>query len=490
MIDGIYHLNMMLLIYIFFLIIVLSFYYVRRRYNYWNERGIDGPKPTFPFGYTLDKARYDPFDLEIKWLKSYGKLYGVYTGLLPTLIVSDPDLIKQIFVKDFQSFNNRRILNSYHEVWNLNLFSSEYTPWKHYRSMTTPAFSTGKLRSMNPLIERCIQKLFNSLDIVDQFEPKSEFTQFSIDITSASFFATDTGSNPIISQRCLELVDIPAWRSGMVGALPRTILNLFGIESVFRPKALNFIVQLLRTIVEQQRQLAPYQQNDFIRLLIEQNGLKTPPLTDNEVVAQSLIFFLASYEQIASVMTYCSYELAMNQDIQQRLVEELNKIDLSDLEQIVNNVAYLEAIIDESLRKYPPELRMERRVSSQQLVSLDQYNVQLEPDTLIEVPTIALHHNEEYFPQPDKFDPERFSLENRNQIVPYTFIPFGIGPRNCIGTRFAYRVIKICLAQLILRYRLEITPKTPSKLTFKSGNLSLLIPEFNLSICKRNLNKF
>ena len=236
-----------------------------------------GPRAVFPFGYTLDKARHDPFDLETKWLGQYGKVYGVYTGFLPTLIISDPELVKQVFIKDFQYFANRRNLNSFHPVWNSNIFIVDKEEWKRYRTITTPAFSTSKLRNMNPLIKSCIGKLVAKLDSVPNgtFIPREIFTNFSIDITSATFFATETNANSVgsernpIVQKCMDLIDIPAYRSMAIEILPRPLLNLLGISCIFNSDAMTYIVKLLRTIVAQQKAMPAASQNDFIRLLIE-----------------------------------------------------------------------------------------------------------------------------------------------------------------------------------------------------------------------------
>ena len=103
-----------------------------------------GPMPIFPFGYGLKRAISDPVEHELGLEHKYGKVYGVYTGLLPTLTVNDAELIKNVLVKDFHLFLDRRKLNSYHEIWNLVQFSIEGVDWKRIRAITSPAFTSGK----------------------------------------------------------------------------------------------------------------------------------------------------------------------------------------------------------------------------------------------------------------------------------------------------------------------------------------------------------
>ena len=118
----------------------------------------------FPFGYILDRLTTNPIDLELKYVKNYGKIYGVYTGLKPTLTISDIELAKQIMIKDFHLFVNRRDFHILDEMWKTNLFMVPDEDWKRIRSITTPAFTSGKLRRMFPLFKAGAVKLEKYLE--------------------------------------------------------------------------------------------------------------------------------------------------------------------------------------------------------------------------------------------------------------------------------------------------------------------------------------
>lgn len=98
---------------------------------------------------------------------------------------------------------------------------------------------------------------------------------------------------------------------------------------------------------------------------------------------------------------------------------------------------------------------------------------------------MAVHYNPEYYPEPHKFNPDRFLPENKHNLVPYTYLPFGLGSRNCVGSRFAYQEMKLCLAEIIRQYRVCCAPKTPEKLTFKRTNNLLNSVNFPLLVEKR-----
>lgn len=125
---------------------------------------------------------------------------------------------------------------------------------------------------------------------------------------------------------------------------------------------------------------------------------------------------------------------------------------------------------------------MERRVE------VEEYqlgNVFLKKNQLVEIPCIAVHRSEEYYPEPEKFDPERFMPENKHLLVPYTYLPFGQGPRNCVGMRFAYQEIKIFLAKLIRQFKFSRTELTPAKLQFEKFRPSMTPAAYQTKIERR-----
>lgn len=101
--------------------------------------------------------------MEIKWNQTYGPVYGMFNSTTPVLTICDTELIKQVLIKDFPSFVNRNINLFDHEMFINNLFSSENEKWKRIRAITSPTFSTGKLRGMNGMMDRCVDMLSNYL---------------------------------------------------------------------------------------------------------------------------------------------------------------------------------------------------------------------------------------------------------------------------------------------------------------------------------------
>lgn len=149
---------------------------------------------------------------------------------------------------------------------------------------------------------------------------------------------------------------------------------------------------------------------------------------------------------------------------------------------IMNSLPRLEAVIRETLRLYPP-ISLMSRICNTDGVHLG--NLTLKKGDILSFPVCAVHQNPEYYPEPEVFKYERFMPENKHLLVPYTYLPFAAGPRNCVGMRFAYQEIKLCLATLLRKFRFTLAPSTPAKLTFAKGNSLLVSSPFDLKVQKR-----
>ena len=115
-------------------------------------------------GNLWESLRRGQIDAELEWHRKYGKIYGTYAGFDPTLCIADPELIKSVMIKDFNLFVNRRKVVMADDLSELNLFNIEDDHWKRVRAITSPAFTSGKLRGMNALMNQCCDKFVAYFD--------------------------------------------------------------------------------------------------------------------------------------------------------------------------------------------------------------------------------------------------------------------------------------------------------------------------------------
>uniref|UniRef100_A0A1B0CWX2 Cytochrome n=2 Tax=Lutzomyia longipalpis TaxID=7200 RepID=A0A1B0CWX2_LUTLO len=196
--------------------------------------------------------------------------------------------------------------------------------------------------------------------------------------------------------------------------------------------------------------------------------------TDTELVAQCFVFFVAGYEGIANAANFFLYELMVNPDIQEKLYEEITESH-QNLEgkslnyETLQKLKYLDMVVSEFFRKWsgPALDRICTRDFTLKYDGDKEYT--FKKGDMIWIPTVTYHHNPKFFPDPEKLIPERFSDENKHLIQPFTYAPFGLGPRNCIASRFALMEIKSILYHVVLNFHLEPTEKTQIPLKMGKG---------------------
>lgn len=189
------------------------------------------------------------------------------------------------------------------------------------------------------------------------------------------------------------------------------------------------------------------------------------PITDLEILSQSFLFLIAGYETTATTLAFLFYSFATVPETQEKLLKEIKENINSDgtipYEKLIQ-LPYMDACISEALRLYQPLMVLERVATRNTKIE----NIEVEKGTYVQVPVFTLHHNEEFWPDAFRFDPERFMPENKDKIVPYTYLPFGGGPRSCIGMRFALVEIKLALVELLQKYEFIVCEDTQIPLKF------------------------
>uniref|UniRef100_A0A182QBF7 Cytochrome P450 n=1 Tax=Anopheles farauti TaxID=69004 RepID=A0A182QBF7_9DIPT len=217
------------------------------------------------------------------------------------------------------------------------------------------------------------------------------------------------------------------------------------------------------------RENSTSKRNDLIDTMMELRDTSggAPALTMNDLMAQAFGFFVAGYETSSSNVTFCLYELALNEHCQERAREcvqqALEKHGGLTYEAIAD-MDYLDRCINETFRKYPP-LPILQRLSCKPY-RIPGSDVILPAKMKIYIPVYAIQRDERYYPDPDRFDPDRFAPEAAAARHFSTFLPFGEGPRICIGKRLGIMQSRIGLATILANFRVRPGPRTPIPLVY------------------------
>ncbi|XP_055907557.1 cytochrome P450 6a2-like [Eupeodes corollae] len=473
------------LIYIIIALASVLVYFLRQRMTYWARRGIPHDTPHFPNGNLtgikkthhmrdLVKANYEKY-------KHTGPFGGFYFFLKRSVIIYDLDLVKNILIKDFNNFTDRAIFhNERDDPLTGHLFALDGQKWKHLRNKLSPTFSSGKMKNMFPTVLEVGERLKDTFDnLVRQdsiVEVKDVLARFTVDVIGTCAFGLECNSlkDPRAEFRIMGGKAFNQPRHGKI--IEGFIFSFPKLAKLLRFRQIDeevhqFYMRVVRETVEY-REKNSIKRNDFMNLLIELKNTEQG-LSIEEVAAQSFVFFLAGFETSSSTMGFALFELALNQDIQDKLRAEINAhFDKNGGMFTYDSMAemhYMEMVMKETLRKYSIVTNLIRDTLNDYPTSNPKYVIP--KGTMAIIPVDAIHRDPEIYPDPDKFDPERFSPEEIQKRHPLTWLPFGDGPRNCIGLRFGKMQTYIGLSILLRHYKFHYSERTPNPLPVDVSNI-------------------
>ena len=380
----------------------------------------------------------------------------------------------------------------HHSPDEITLDQSTGEVWRALRKILSPTFTSGKMKGMLEPIEsiadRTINYISEQIKIKPNVDVKPIMQGLTLDVISKIGFGVDTNVLCEDSDFAKTAADIfnsfraNTWAGtiffNIFSHLP-FLLNYMPLwpESAFK------IRQMTHDIIED-RIKNNIDIGDFIDRLKQVKKKKLePPLTDGMLDAQGIIFLTAGYDTTANTLGSMVYELAKNPDVQDRLLEEISSICESS-EKInhenIKDMHLLEAAIEETLRLRPAATEHDRVCTNDCEVN----GIKIPKGTKIQMPNLASHYNAEFFPEPHLFKLERFLKENSDQIIEYTWRPFGGGNRVCIGQRFAIMEMKLFMAKFITRFKIIAIPET--KMKYSKGDLFMrMYPDMTVQLEER-----
>ncbi|RZB40440.1 p450 domain containing protein, partial [Asbolus verrucosus] len=344
---------------------------------------------------------------------------------------------------------------------NGHLFNLEDAKWRNMRIKLTPTFTSGKMKMMFQTLADCAVGLKDIMDdsAVNQrpVDIKEMLGRFTTDIIGSVAFGIECNSlkdpDALFRKYGRKVFEVESnlerLRVLALVVLPRILLKAMKYKFT-KTDVEQFFMKAIRDTVEYREKNNIYRK-DFMHLLLqlknrgsvaddgkitdEHGRTEEKALTMNELAAQAFVFFLAGFETSSTTMTFALYELAANPHVQEKLRHEINKVlekhDGKLTYDGMMEMTYMENVLHETLRKYPPVPILNRRCT--QDYTIPNTNVRLERGVDVVIPVLGIHTDPEYYPNPEIFDPDRFSEENKNTRPGFTWLPFGEGPRVCIG---------------------------------------------------------
>jgi len=310
-------------------------------------------------------------------------------------------------------------------------------------------------------------------------EPKNDFyTNGKILMNFGGFKQTLKFFMVMIFTKIPRLFNIKFFDETITNEFKDMILNTMELRKknhIYRPDMINILMQVRDGTLKSQTEENEKEKDGFATVEESEVGQSSVYQSwhDDELVAQCLVFFLAGFETSSSVLSLVAYELVANPDVQQKLYEEIFEMN----EQlggkrvsydVLQKMKYLDQVVSETLRMWPVVLMIDRIcVKDYAYDDGDKIKFKIDKGVSVLFSAYSIHHDEKYYPNHERFDPERFSDENKHRILPGTYVPFGLGPRNCIGSRFALMELKTILYYLLLNFSFEPNKDTQIPLKLK-----------------------
>jgi cytochrome P450 len=408
----------------------------------------------------LHHLRSDRLDFYSDCIRDHGDVVALRFAWRRVWLLGHPDLVEAVLVTHARDFGKHYALRFNPTVFGQGLLTSEGDFWLRQRRLIQPAFARPRLAALAPEIVAAAERVLDRWAPGRQVDVEAEMMRLTMDIAARTFFGVDASADAeVVAHAIAELQEtflvqftrplpVPRWLpTPLHRRIDRAVATLDAI--LFR-----FIAQ---------RRAGGGPQDDLLSLLLhardEGDG---KGMTDRQVRDEAMTLFLAGHETTALALSWAWYLLATHPDAEARLAQEWRTVlgGRPPTAEDLPRLRYTEMVVLEALRLYPPAAVFGRQALRE--CELGGYRVP-RGMTVIMSPWV-LHRDPRWWDDPEAFRPERWEAGHPARTPKYAYVPFGGGPRLCIGSGFALMEAVLVLATLGQRYRFTVAPGHPVEL--------------------------
>ncbi len=382
-----------------------------------------------------------------------------------TIIVNDPGLIKYVLVDNASNYRMSDIRQLVlRPILRDGLLTAEGQVWKRSRKAVAPVFTPRHAKGFAGQMLRQSELYAEKYDGGGSFDIATDMTELTFAILADTLFSGEIASssdnfaddvNALLHRMGrvdpMDLMRAPSWVPRVTRIGGQKILDQFR----------NMVHKTMDLRLEQMRADRATAPEDFLTLLLEQAG--PDGLTNEEIEDNILTFIGAGHETTARALAWTLYCIANSPHIRDAMEEEIDRVLAGGAEPVewLDLMPVTRAAFEEALRLYPPAPSINRAaIADDSWTDAKGERVDIHAGMTVLIMPWTLHRHELYWEKPRAYMPERFLPENRGKIGRFQFLPFGAGPRVCIGATFALQEAVIALAVLMRRFRFDITEKT------------------------------
>jgi len=411
------------------------------------------PKPHFITG-NLPEFRANTLEF-LREMRTHGDLASFRFGPLRAYVVNGPDLVQQVLVRDADKFHKAGALKAATgPVVGNGLLTSDGEVWKRQRRLVQPAFHAQRVGTYARVMVEHTQAMMGKWQAGESYPIDREMNALTMGIISKTLFGADmsheaneigkavTESLEAINRRLFRIFSLPTW-------VPTTENRRFN-------RSIEQLDASIQRFIDERRTSGEDHGDLLSMLLLARDEGDGGIMTDHQVRDEASTLFGAGHETTASALMWTWYLMSQHPTVAARVHEELDGVlggrppELHDL----TRLTYTEMVLKESMRLFPPAWSVTR----EPIAEVELAGYRLRKGRVVLINTYGIHHDPRFFPDPDRFDPERFSAQNEKLLPRYAYLPFGGGRRICVGNAFAMMEAKLVIATIAQQFELALAP--------------------------------
>ncbi len=412
-----------------------------------------GPKGHL-LGNNLREYAQDPLGFLSGCAREHGDVVRLRFMGQTFYLLSHPDLIEYVLVENNRNFTKTRILRRNRRLLGEGLLTSEGGFWRRQRRLAQPAFHRKRVAAYGEVMVAFTERSLDGWRDGETIDLHEEMMRLTLEIVAKCLFDADVGSEAkdVGSAMKVALEDFSSQRSLI--RIPKSIPTPHNLRFERAARRLEGIV---RTIIEERRKKSGEEdRGDLLSLLMLAEDESGERMTDKQLRDEVMTLFLAGHETTANALTWTFWLLSLNPEVEAKLATELGRVLGSRAPTVadLSNLPYVERVIKESMRLYPPAWVMGREAIGECEVG----SYRMPAGTTALISQWVVHRDPRYHHDPQRFDPDRWTAEYEEALPRFAYFPFGGGPRQCIGAGFAMTEARLILATVAQRFTMELAP--------------------------------
>jgi cytochrome P450 len=394
----------------------------------------------------------DPMELFMRINNDYGPVASFsFFGIRITSITNPAD-IKYVLQENSSNYTKSITYNELKHILGQGLLTSEGSFWKRQRRISQPAFKKSMIEGFSTIVLEEVDKVLKSYQNKSITDISEDMMKITFTVVGKALFQKDLGERAELISKALDTsLELVLSRMQTIFKFPLSVPTPTNMK-------LNHAIQVMKSMVDElimERRKSGGGQGDLMDFLMFTKDEETgETMTDSQIRDEVLTFLLAGHETTSNALAWTFYLLSLHPEIRTKVREEVYPVMRTGLNySSLENLPYTKNVIQEAMRLYPPIWIIERTPIKDDEVG----GFTVPAKSIVSVCINSIHKNKDYWVNPEGFDPDRFNPENSGGRHGFSYLPFGGGPRICIGNHFAMMEATLILASIVHNYDLNLT---------------------------------